>query len=108
MALGTGDTIFWTTFGGDDHAARLAGSESRSGLDDVRQVQERQRLDRLRRFLAARRAADPHLSGSLPYKPKANYQNVFYMVNNLSPGFLPNGNVDTASITAGTKVPPWT
>ena len=28
------------------------------------------------------------------------------MVNNLSPGFEPNGTIDTASITAGTKVPP--
>jgi phospholipase C len=28
------------------------------------------------------------------------------MVNNLNPGFKPNGMVDTAAITAGTKVPP--
>src|ERR1700740_1382747 len=28
------------------------------------------------------------------------------MLNNLSPGFLPNGTVDTAKITSGTKVPP--
>src|SRR5436305_12521994 len=28
------------------------------------------------------------------------------MINNLSPGFLPNGQIDTASINAGSKVPP--
>jgi phospholipase C len=44
---------------------------------------------------------------SLPYHPAPNCESGhFYMLNNLSPGFLPNGTVDTASITAGTKVPP--
>jgi phospholipase C len=44
---------------------------------------------------------------SLPYHPHANCADGrFYMVNNLSPGFLPNGQIDTANITAGTKVPP--
>jgi phospholipase C len=28
------------------------------------------------------------------------------MINNMSPGFLPNGTVDTANVTAGAKVPP--
>src|SRR5262249_1811971 len=30
----------------------------------------------------------------------------FYMINNLSPGFLPNGQIDTANVTNGSKVPP--
>ena len=30
------------------------------------------------------------------------------MIDNLDPGFLPNGQVDTASVTAGSKVPPST
>jgi hypothetical protein len=28
------------------------------------------------------------------------------MINNLSPGFLPNGQIDTANIASGSKVPP--
>src|SRR5258708_20250653 len=44
--------------------------------------------------------------GNLPHPLSTNCQNHFYMVNNLSPGTKPNGMVDTASITAGTKVPP--
>jgi phospholipase C len=44
---------------------------------------------------------------TLPYKPAPNCETGhFYMVNNLSPGFLPNGTIDTANVTNGTKVPP--
>jgi phospholipase C len=44
---------------------------------------------------------------TLPWKPKPNCApGRYYMINNLSPGFLPNGNVDAASILTGGKVPP--
>jgi phospholipase C len=44
---------------------------------------------------------------SLPYDPKPNCEkNHFYMVNNNSPGFLPDGTVDTAGIAKGGTVPP--
>src|SRR5262249_36322309 len=44
---------------------------------------------------------------TLPYHPSPNCEaGHFYMLNNLSPGFLPNGTVDSANVTAGTKVPP--
>ena len=44
---------------------------------------------------------------TLPYHPAANCATGhFYMVNNLSPGFLPNGTIDTTNILTGTKVPP--
>jgi len=44
---------------------------------------------------------------SLPYKPKPNcQQGHYYMLNNMSPGFLPNGTIDTANIASGAKVPP--
>jgi phospholipase C len=44
---------------------------------------------------------------SLPWHPAPNCAaGRFYMINNMSPGFLPNGNVDAASILAGSKVPP--
>jgi phospholipase C len=47
---------------------------------------------------------------SLPWRPdltKSNCApNTFYMINNTRPGFLSNGNLNTASINAGTAVPP--
>ena len=56
------------------------------------------------RFNAAWREADPHYLGTLPYKPGPQMpEGHFYMVNNLSPGFLPNGTIDTANITAAKR-----
>jgi phospholipase C len=44
---------------------------------------------------------------SLPYNPRPNCQaNHFYMINNLNPGFLPDGKVDTAGIAKGATIPP--
>jgi phospholipase C len=44
---------------------------------------------------------------TLPWHPKPNCEpGKFYMINNLSPGTLPNGVVDTGSILTGGKVPP--
>jgi phospholipase C len=44
---------------------------------------------------------------TLPWHPSPNCDpSRFYMINNLSPGFLPNGNIDAASILTGSKVPP--
>ena len=44
---------------------------------------------------------------TLPWHPAPNCEaGHFYMINNLSPGFLPNGQIDAASILSGTKVPP--
>jgi phospholipase C len=44
---------------------------------------------------------------SLPYDPKPNCEGGhFYMVNNDSPGFLPDGTVDTKGIAKGSSIPP--
>src|SRR5262249_1898337 len=44
---------------------------------------------------------------TLPWKPKPNCDaGRYYMINNLSPGTLPNGVIDAASIETGGKVPP--
>jgi phospholipase C len=44
---------------------------------------------------------------SLPWKPAPNCAaGKFYMINNMSPGFLPNGTIDAANILSGSKVPP--
>lgn len=46
---------------------------------------------------------------SLPWHPASNCDpGRFYMINNMSPGFLPNGTVDAANILNGSKVPPAT
>jgi phospholipase C len=44
---------------------------------------------------------------SLPWHPASRCApGRYYMINNLSPGFLPTGKVDVASIETGSKVPP--
>src|SRR5215468_11840487 len=49
---------------------------------------------------------------SLPWRPDLTPTNCtpnrFYMINNTRPGFLSNGALNTAAITAGTAVPPST
>src|SRR5262249_4916844 len=47
---------------------------------------------------------------SLPWRPDMSATKcepgVYYMINNARPGFLSNGQLNTAAITAGTAVPP--
>jgi phospholipase C len=44
---------------------------------------------------------------TLPWNPKPNCDpGRYYMINNLSPGTLPNGTIDAAAIETGGKVPP--
>ena len=106
MALGTGDAIFWTTFAGltQPPASQVANPDPTSPTSDKYKVDKawtncgdvtQPGVKPIRDYL-----------GTLPYHPSPNCENHFYMVNNLSPGFKPNGVVDTASVTAGTKVPP--
>ena len=106
MALGTGDAIFWTTFGGltQPPASSIADPDPTSSTSDKFKADQawtncgdvtQPGVKPIRDYL-----------GTLPYNPAPNCENHFYMVNNLSPGFQPNGTIDTASITAGAKVPP--
>ena len=106
VALGTGDAIFWMTFGGmtQPPASQVADPTPTSATSD-----------KYKKDKAWTDCGDPtqpgvqpilDYLGKLPYKPAPNCQNVFYMVNNLSPGFEPNGMIDSASVTAGAKVPP--
>jgi phospholipase C len=104
VALGTGDAIFWTTFGGmtQPPASQIADP------DPISPTSDKYKNDK-----AWTNCGDVTQPGVKPIRDylatlsiSPNCQNVFYMVNNLSPGTKPNGMVDTASITAGTKVPP--
>src|SRR5262249_6828688 len=46
---------------------------------------------------------------TLPWHPKPNCDSRhFYMINNMSPGFLPDGTTDSTTILNGSKVPPST
>jgi phospholipase C len=48
-----------------------------------------------------------HYLDSLPYEPAHNCETGrYYMLNNTNPSFLPNGNIDTKGIAAGTSIPP--
>jgi phospholipase C len=106
VALGTGDAIFWTTFAGltQPPASQVADPTPTSATSD--------KYKKDKGWTDCGDATQPGVQpiltylSTLPYAPNPNCQNVFYMVNNLSPGTEPNGMVDTASVTAGLKVPP--
>jgi phospholipase C len=108
MALGTGDAIFWTTFGGltQPPVSKVADPDPTSSTSDKYKADQN--------WTDCGDSTQPGVQpiltylSTLPYNPKPNCQNVFYMVNNISPGTEPNGMVDTASVTAGNKVPPST
>jgi phospholipase C len=107
VALGTGDAIFWTTFNGQSAppADMIADPDPQSSTADKYKADK-----------AWTNCSDPTQPGiapivnylkSLPYSPAPNCETGhYYMVNNLSPGFLPNGQIDTANIASGNKVPP--
>lgn len=111
VMLGTGDAIFWSDGQGNPTAppSHIANPDPLPGTDDVYTVDlnfdgnftecgdpTQPGVDAVRDYLA-----------SLPYRPNPNCQpKHFYMVNNDSPGFLPDGTIDTAGIAGGGSVPP--
>jgi phospholipase C len=111
VMMGTGDAIFWSDGKGNATVppSHIANPNPIAGTDDVYTVD----LNFDGNFTEC---ADPSQPGvkavrdyleSLPYDPdpkcKAKH---YYMVNNDSPGFLPDGTVDTAGIAKGGSVPP--
>jgi phospholipase C len=107
MMLGTGDAIFWTPFNGIDTppAKVIADPDPKSPASDAFTVDGN--------FTACGDTTQPGIApivgylGSLPWHPHSNCAaGDFYMINNVAPGFLPNGQIDTAHITAGAAVPP--
>jgi phospholipase C len=111
VMLGTGDAIFWSDGKGNPTVppSHIANPNPQAGTDDVYTVD----LNFDGNFAAC---ADPTQPGVAPireylqalfYHPNPNCQpGHFYMVNNDSPGFLPDGTVDTAGISSGGSVPP--
>jgi phospholipase C len=107
MMLGSGDAIFWTTFNGitQPPAKVVANPDPKSPTSDAFTVDGT--------FTECADRTQPGIApivdylASLPWHPHSNCAaGNFYMINNVAPGFLPNGQIDTAHITAGTAVPP--
>jgi phospholipase C len=105
--LGTADAIFWETFSGvtQPPLASVADPDPKSSTNAA--------FQRDQAWTNCSDLSQPGISpivnylASLPWHPKPNCDpGHFYMINNLSPGFLPNGNIDAANIVTGSKVPP--
>ncbi len=111
VMLGTGDAIFWSNGNGiptipPSHIANpnpLPNSNNQYTVDinfdgNFTECADSSQpgVDAVRDYLA-----------TLPYRPNPNCEpGHFYMVNNNSPGFLPDGTVDTKGITGGGSIPP--
>ncbi len=111
VMLGTGDAIFWSDGNGNPNTppSHIANPDPLAGTDNVYTVD----VGFDGNFTEC---ANPNQPGirpireylrSLPYHPKPNCEkDHYYMVNNDSPGFLPDGTIDTAGIAKGASVPP--
>jgi phospholipase C len=111
VMLGNGDVIFWSDGKGNPTAppSHIANPDPLPGSDDVYTV------DLLfdGNFTECGNPSQPGIKPildyleSLPYDPKSNCKpNHFYMINNDSPGFLPDGTVDSKGIAGGGSIPP--
>jgi phospholipase C len=105
--LGTADAIPWTTFQGVSQPplASTADPDPKSATDAA--------FTRDQAWTNCSDTSQPGIAAivnylaTLPWHPKPNCESgKFYMINNLSPGTLPNGVVDSAKILSGAKVPP--
>ena len=111
VMLGTGDAIFWSDGKGNPTVppSHIANPNPLPGTDDVYTVD----LNFDGNFTECGDTSQPGIKpitdylASLPYHPSSRCQpGHFYMVNNDSPGFLPDGTIDTPGIAGGGSVPP--
>jgi phospholipase C len=111
VMLGTGDAIFWSDGQGNPTVppSHIANPNPLPGTDDVYTVD----LNFEGNFTQCGDTTQPGIKpitdylASLPYRASSNCQpGHYYMVNNDSPGFLPDGTMDTAGIANGGSVPP--
>ena len=111
VMLGTGDAMFWS----DGHGSptmppsHIANPNPLPGTDDVYTVD----LNFDGNFTECGEMTQPGIAPivnylqSLPYNPNPNCEpGHCYMVNNDSPGFLPDGTVDEKGIANGGSIPP--
>jgi len=112
VMLGLGDAIFWSDGKGNPTtppAGVIANPEPQSGTDNVYTVD----LGFNGNFTQCGDPTQPGVKpvrdylASLPHRPTPRCApGHFYMINNDSPGFLPDGTVDTAGIASGFSIPP--
>jgi phospholipase C len=109
--LGAGDDIYWSDGGGNPTAppsSQIANPNPRSGTNNQYTVDGRfsncSDVFNAPGVLPIVRYLD-----ALPYAVQANCEvGHYYMLNNTNPGFLPNGQIDTAGIATGGSIPPST
>jgi phospholipase C len=108
VALGTGDAIFWTAFNGiPTPPARIANPDPQSSTSDKYKADGE--WSNCSDLSQPGIAAIASYLATLPYHPDRNCElGHFYMLNNLRPGFLPNGVIDAPDIMQGSGVPPST
>jgi phospholipase C len=107
IMIGTADAIFWDTFQGvtQPPTASVADPDPKSSTDVS--FQRDQAWTNCSDLTQPGIPAIVNYLKTLPWRPSPNCDpGRFYMINNLSPGFLPNGNIDVASILKGSKAPP--
>ncbi len=107
IMLGTADAMPWDTFDGltAPPAASVADPDQKSSTDVS--FQKDKAWTNCSDLTQPGIPAIVNYLKTLPWKPAPNCDpSRFYVINNLSPGFLPNGTIDTANILTGTKVPP--
>ena len=111
VMLGTGDAIFWSDGNGKatKPPSHIANPDPLPGTDDVYTVD----LGFDGNFTECADPGEPGVDAvrdyleSLPYHPRPNCKpEHYYMINNDSPGFLPDGTVDTAGVAKGAAIPP--
>jgi len=111
VMLGSGDAIFWSDGHGNPTMppSHIANPDPLPGSDNQYTVD----IGFDGNFTACGDPSQPGIKpirdylASLSYNPDPKcVPGRFYMVNNDSPGFLPDGTVDTAGITKGGSVPP--
>jgi phospholipase C len=107
IMIGTADAIPWDTFEGvtQPPLASVADPDPKSSTDAA--------FKRDKQWTNCSDLSQPGTPAivnylkTLPWHPSPNCEaGRFYMINNLSPGFLPNGKIDAANILTGSKVPP--
>src|SRR6202790_1249617 len=111
VAIGTGDVIFWSDGNGNPTMppSHIANPDPLPGTNDVYTVD----LFFDGNFAECGDPSEPGIKAirdyleSLPYDPEPNCQpEHYYMINNDSPGFLPDGTVDAKGIAGGSSIPP--
>lgn len=111
VELGTGDVLFWSDGNGNPTMppSHIANPDPLPGTDDVYTVD----LGFDGNFTECGNPTQPGIAAivdylsTLPYNPNPNCEpGRFYMINNDSPGFLPDGTVDTTEIASGKAIPP--